>query len=387
MLIEDNGRGVFSRASFLANPVPWNRPERQIVSRRNFLKQTALVAGVVLPPGVHAVKPQLQAPLADSDDKFLDELERANYLYFWEQANPQTGLVKDRCNVRGNDTRRRGQYRRNRIRTDRAMHRGDIAAISPTRRRGDRVLATLRFLWKKLPHHRGFFYHFADVNTGERHWDSEISSVDTAILLCGVLTCRQHLPSRGDHRPGSRDLQPRGLDVALGRHHAAAARMDAGSRLSALSVGRLQRTDDDVPAGSRISLTSVAGRSLGCLEANSRSNTTGLRYIGSFAPLFVHQYSQAWFDFRGKRDNYADYFRNSTIATDVHRALLPGTRQTVSRLQRRSVGHHGFRFAAWLRGLGRTSGSGTDRRNRCAQRRRRIAAVSAAGMLARAART
>jgi hypothetical protein len=45
----------------------------------------------------------------------------------------------------------------------------------------------------------------------------------------------------------------------------------------------------------------------------------GLRYIGSFAPLFVHQYSQAWFDFRGKRDRYADYFQNSAVATDVHR--------------------------------------------------------------------
>ena len=50
-----------------------------------------------------------------------------------------------------------------------------------------------------------------------------------------------------------------------------------------------------------------------------RSNTTGLRYIGSYAPLFVHQYSQAWFDFRGKRDRYADYFHNSVIATEVHR--------------------------------------------------------------------
>ncbi|HEX7892612.1 MAG TPA: glucoamylase family protein, partial [Terriglobales bacterium] len=45
----------------------------------------------------------------------------------------------------------------------------------------------------------------------------------------------------------------------------------------------------------------------------------GMRYIGSFAPLFVHQYSQAWFDFRGKRDRYADYFENSKIATEVHR--------------------------------------------------------------------
>ena len=45
----------------------------------------------------------------------------------------------------------------------------------------------------------------------------------------------------------------------------------------------------------------------------------GLRYIGSYAPLFVHQYSQAWFDFRGKHDRHTDYFKNSIIATEVHR--------------------------------------------------------------------
>jgi len=45
----------------------------------------------------------------------------------------------------------------------------------------------------------------------------------------------------------------------------------------------------------------------------------GLRYIGSFAPLFIHQYSHAWFDLRNKRDAYADYFENSRIATEVHR--------------------------------------------------------------------
>ena len=45
----------------------------------------------------------------------------------------------------------------------------------------------------------------------------------------------------------------------------------------------------------------------------------GLRYIGSYAPLFVHQYSQAWFDFRRRRDKFADYFQNSVIATEAHR--------------------------------------------------------------------
>src|SRR5262249_58666901 len=57
-----------------------------------------------------------------------------------------------------------------------------------------RVANTLRFLWKKMPNHRGFFYHWANINTGERVWDSEVSSLDTAILTCGVLTCRQHFP-------------------------------------------------------------------------------------------------------------------------------------------------------------------------------------------------
>ena len=50
----------------------------------------------------------------------------------------------------------------------------------------------MRFLWKKLHNQRGFFYHWANINTGERLWESEISSIDTAILLCGVLLCRAH---------------------------------------------------------------------------------------------------------------------------------------------------------------------------------------------------
>ena len=49
-----------------------------------------------------------------------------------------------------------------------------------------------------------------------------------------------------------------------------------------------------------------------------------LHYIGSFAPIFVHQYSHAWFDFRGKQDRYADYFANSITATQAHRLFCLG---------------------------------------------------------------
>ncbi len=66
--------------------------------RRHLLKQTALLHSVSLVSGLCAT--QARAHFSDAEEAFLEELERATYLYFWEQASPQTGLVKDRCNVR-----------------------------------------------------------------------------------------------------------------------------------------------------------------------------------------------------------------------------------------------------------------------------------------------
>ena len=257
------------------------------------------------------------ASLSPEDDQFLNDLESANFLYFWEQAGPKTGMVKDRCNLHVND-------------------QGIVASIAATgfgltalcigHQRGfisteaalERVFAAFRFLWKKLPHHRGFFYHFANINTGERVWDSEISSVDTAILLCGVLSCRQHFRhpdvsqladlifNRVDWTWLSEDtsLLPHGWTPEIGF---LPSRWDYYSELMMMYLLGL-------------------GSSAHPLKQETWSawkrltfEYDGMRFIGSFAPLFVHQYSQAWFDFRGRRDKYADYFQNSVIATDVHR--------------------------------------------------------------------
>ncbi len=129
--------------------------------------------------------------LTPEDDAFLDEMEKLNFQYFWDQAGTQTGLIRDRCNVSQND---------NSIVASIAATGFGLTAICIAQKRGfisladarELVLLTLRFLWKKMPTHRGFFYHFADISTGDRVWDSEVSSVDTSILLCGLLTCRQH---------------------------------------------------------------------------------------------------------------------------------------------------------------------------------------------------
>ena len=133
--------------------------------------------------------------ISAADDQFLNQLEQANFLFFWEQANPQTGLIKDRCSVRTNDTSLSASI---------ASTGFGLTAICIGEKRGfisypmarSRVVQTLSFLWHKLPTHRGFFYHFANMNTGERIWDSEVSSVDTAILLCGVLMCRQYFQDK-----------------------------------------------------------------------------------------------------------------------------------------------------------------------------------------------
>src|SRR5215470_803509 len=134
-----------------------------------------------------------QLPFSPEDDAFLEELEKRSFAFFWDQANPDTGIVCDRHNVVTNAKNPLGSIA--------AMGFG-LTGLCIGEKRGfgthyeirGRILNTLRFLWKKLPNHRGFFYHWANVDTGERLWDSEVSSIDTAILLCGILTARQHFP-------------------------------------------------------------------------------------------------------------------------------------------------------------------------------------------------
>src|ERR1039458_10267381 len=171
-------------------PTLFSRREgmRLILGAGGCLSLASLMAALPLgqqPTGSRASSTGLPI-LSLEDDEFLNELEIANLSYFWEQASPKTGMVKDRCHVGTNDQG---------IVASIAATGFGLTAICIGEQRGlvtssaalERVLTALRFLWKKLPNHRGFFYHFANINTGERVWDSEVSSVDTAILLCGIL--------------------------------------------------------------------------------------------------------------------------------------------------------------------------------------------------------
>ena len=316
------------------------RNPKNRLSRREWLQKVSagslcLAFAELDGPGLWAAKPTPQRsrllqqnPFSPDDEAFLEDLEKANFLYFWEQANPETGMVRDRANVRNPDSS---------VLSSIAATGFGLTALCIGVKRGfisygearARALTTLRFLWTKLPEHRGFFYHWANINTGERLWESEVSSVDTAILLCGVLTCREHFrqhPEIADlaYRIYSRiDWTWLSEDTPLLPHGWTP------------ESGFLPYRWDDYSEMMMMYLLGL-GSPMHPLKPqawDAWKRTTfeydGIRYIGSFAPLFIHQYSQAWFDFRGKRDRYADYFQNSILATDVHTGAsaysLPGS--------------------------------------------------------------
>jgi hypothetical protein len=266
-----------------------------------------------------AAKPAPVPPFSPEDDQLLDDVERLSSCFFWEQASPETGLVKDRCNARkaASDKSTAASIAATGFGLT-ALCIADLRGFLTHSEARNRVLTTLKFLSSKLAHHRGFFYHFADINTGERVWDSEVSSIDTAILLCGILTCRTHF---------------RDTDITL-LAHSISNRVEwtwLSEDTSLLphgwmpEVGFLPYRWDYYNEMMMMYLLGLGSPTYPLRpevwDAWKRMafEYEGRRYIGSFAPLFVHQYSQAWFDFRGKRDRYADYFQNSVIATEVHR--------------------------------------------------------------------
>lgn len=298
------------------------------VSRRRMLRQllgsslSLPFAGIV--PGLLEAKParQTSAPgaliLAAEDDQLLNEIEQASIQFFWEQASPRTGLVKDRSNVHANNPQE--------VASSIAATGFGLTALCIGEQRGfitkadalERLFTTLRFLWKKLPNHRGFFYHFANVETGERMWDSEVSSIDTAILLCGILTCREHF-----RHPAVAQL----ADLIFNRVDWTWLSEDTTLLGHGWTpeVGFLASRWGDYSELMMMYLLGMGSSSHPLKEDAWKAwkrvtfEYDGMRYIGSFAPLFVHQYSQAWFDFRGRRDQFADYFQNSVTATKVHR--------------------------------------------------------------------
>jgi hypothetical protein len=261
--------------------------------------------------------------LSDLDIEFLEDMQHCACLYFTEQADPATGQVLDRATNKTSTGKLDNRF----VSSIAATGFGLTALCIADRRNyfaRDRlikqVLTTLQFHLDKMPHEHGFFYHFNDVKTGQPLINSEVSSVDTAILLCGVLTCRAYF-----NDPRITDLATQlynrvdwpwmlngGKTFSMGWRPATgfiATRWDHYSELMMLYLLAIGSPTHPVPAESWSAFTRPSVK-YGVFE-----------FISGSDPLFVHQYSHAWFDFARKQDAYANYFLNSITATRAHKAF------------------------------------------------------------------
>ena len=130
--------------------------------------------------------PVFPAP-ATTTTPTLEIVQHRAFDFFWNETDPKTGLTKDRAQNTGKapDT----HFVASTASTGYALAALPIGVTHGwiTRRQGyARALLTLRFLHDQMPEEHGFYFHFVDMRTGERVWNSEISSIDTALLLLGI---------------------------------------------------------------------------------------------------------------------------------------------------------------------------------------------------------
>ena len=263
------------------------------------------------------------------DDAFLEDLEHRSLNYFWEQADPQTGLVPDRARIDGSSL---DENHRN-VASIAATGFG-LTALCIAAERGwidrsqarERTRNTLRFFANRAFQEHGWFYHWLDAKSGERRWQSEVSSIDTALLLAGVLTVRQYfredkevvalatkIYERIDFRwmlNGHPQLLSHGWKPETGFLK---PRWDTYSEDTILYLLAIGSPTHPISPASWYALW------------RDRYRYEGYAYFTTIGvPLFMHQYAHAWIDYRNRRETKGDridYFDNSIKATLAHRAF------------------------------------------------------------------
>jgi hypothetical protein len=270
--------------------------------------------------------PAARVSLGSEDRRFLDDLSHRAFLYFVEQADPSTGLVRDRARTTG---------------IVESEHDRDAASIAatgfgltalcigvehgwiPREESRKRVLTTLRFFAERAPSEHGWFYHFMDARTGERRWRCELSSIDTALLLAGILTAGQYF---------SDDREIASLSDAIYRRVDFQWMLNKDRYLLAMGwfpeKGFIPERWDHYCELMILYLLGIASPTH-AIPAQSwyawkRPPITyeNYHFIYGDRPLFVHQYAHAWIDFRDRRESKAphiDWFLNSLTATLAQR--------------------------------------------------------------------
>jgi hypothetical protein len=265
-----------------------------------------------------------------ADEELLEGLQRAAVGYFLQQVNPANGLVADTSREHSPASIAVVGFALSTYPV--AVERGWMTRTEAI----SRSLAALRFFWgsdqsgsSEATGYKGFYYHFLDMHTGARVWRSELSTVDTALLLAGALTASMYFDADAPD-----ELELRELVAALYGRIDWRWAQDGRETLRQgwkPECGFLRYAWEGYNEAIVLYALALASPthpiSDRCYEAWTATyqweNVYGydLLYAG---PLFVHQFSHAWIDFRGIQDRFmrekrCDYFENSRRATQVQR--------------------------------------------------------------------
>lgn len=261
-------------------------------------------------------------------DKQLETLQRVTFDYFLKETNSENGLVPDStrqgspCSITATGFALAAYPL--------GVERGFITRSDAIKR----TLTTLRFFWQSsqgpqpdATGYKGFYYHFLEMKTGRRTWDCEVSTIDSTFLIAGALTAAAYFSHDTKPEREIRALaeaiyaradwqwaQNRGVTVTHGWRPESGFikyRWQGYSEALILYVLALASPTHPLPARS--------------YQAWTRTYKWKKIYDQEFlyaGPLFIHQLSHMWIDFRGLQDAYmrkhnSDYFENSRRAIYV----------------------------------------------------------------------
>jgi hypothetical protein len=262
-------------------------------------------------------------------DQELDRLQLTTIQYYIHENNPANGLVRDKTDPRAPCS---------------IAAVGLMLAALPvlvehsviSREFAPEIaLKRLRF-FRDSPHgpkpdatgYKGFYYHFLDMKNGRRVWDCELSTIDSAFLLAGMLTCAAYFDGDSEE-----EAEVRQLADALYRRADWQWALNGGAALShgwTPETGFIRHRWTGYDEGLLLYLLGLGSPTfpLPCESYVAYCSTYEWKTIYNrellySGPLFTHQLSHLWIDFRGLRDAFmrdrgSDYFENSRQATYVH---------------------------------------------------------------------
>ena len=284
-----------------------------------------------------------------STSALLDTIQHAAFKFFWLEADQNTGLIKDRSTPNSPSSIASVGFGLSAICI--GVDHGWVTREAAR----DRVLKTLQTFWRKpqgsgngYVGNFGLFYHFLEMNTGTRTWDSELSTIDTGLLLAGIIDAKQYFDGTDAAEQLIRGLADSiywRMNWDLMRNYKNGILMGWMPATGFLGYGQWMGYNE----ASIMYILALGSPTYPVDYTAWETWTSGYRWelhynqtYVNFPPLFGHQYSHCWIDYRAIQDEYMrgkgiTYFENSRRATLAQRAYSIAN----------PSGHKGYSDSLW----------------------------------------